>query len=301
SLSVTALVLFLQGLERRSVMLALASGLVAGLAAQTKYTGLLLPPLFLAAAWIAPIGQKQQRPTLRVRVLFGMLACVVAALIFVSWEALIRRKYGESHFGFATGEHTFSWQEKRHLFLPMLILLGGLLPPAAMLGLAGLTKNRRWLLPPVVILTAAYLALTLVPIRESIWIDLPDKKPVASGIFGLLGGLSILVLIAVVARQLFRLSRFHSFDLAQWMKRLRFSRDLWFLLLWLLIETAGYLAMTPFPACRRLIGFTLVAMLLAGRLVSRTCRSSDGRKIVWLAVIAGLPLGLFYAGIDLAD
>src|SRR5262249_2049896 len=65
--------------------------------------------------------------------------------------------------------------------------------------------------------------------------------------------------------------------------------------------TAGFLAMTPFPASRRLIGFTLVSTLVAGRLVSRSCRSQRRRKIVWLAVLPGAALGLFFASIDLAD
>jgi hypothetical protein len=40
----------------------------------------------------------------------------------------------------------------------------------------------------------------------------------------------------------------------------------WFLLAWLLLELAGYFAVSPFPAARRVTGLLLVFTLLAGRL-----------------------------------
>src|SRR5262249_23183712 len=145
ALSLTSLVLFLSALEQRSVVVAILAGVVAGLAAQTKYTGLLLPPVLLGAAFFSPIRNRVSGPALPLRVLFGTLACGAAALVFISWEAFIRSKYGESHFLYALGPTTESWRErlefylaKWRLLLPMLILLGGLLPPAALLGCAGL-------------------------------------------------------------------------------------------------------------------------------------------------------------------
>jgi hypothetical protein len=309
ALSTTALVLFLRALEQKSVLRAILAGAAAGLATQTKYTGLLILPLFVGAAAFAPIPKHRAAPSLLFRVMLTVLGCAIAGLMFAGWEALVERKYGESHFLVALGTSEGTWKEKLlaylgkwRLLLWMLILSGGLLPPAAILGFVGFWKERRWLLlVPVTILLGAYVALILIPIRESIWIGQTNQRPVASWIFGSLGGLSIFVLFLVIARQVLRLSRFSPFTLAQWLSRLRWSRSLWFLLFWLLIETAGFLAMTPFPACRRLIGFTIVATLLAGRFLSRTCRTEYRKRIVWLAVIPGVILGVFYAGIDLAD
>jgi len=306
TLCMTALVLFLRALERKSLLGALAAGVVAGLATQTKYTGLLMPPVLVGAAILAPIRCRKSWPSLIWRVLFAALACAAAAIIFIGWEEFVQWKYGESHFLFALGPSPESWKKKLdvylakwRLLLPMLILLGGLLPPAALLACAGLVKEWRWLLVPIEIIVASYAALILIPIQESIWAG--TEVPLTSSILGTLGGLSILVLALVALRQLVRLHSCRALIEMQWWTRLRLSPELWFLLFWLLIELAGFLAMTPFPASRRLIGFTLVATVLAGRLVSRTCRSRAERKTVWLAIAPGIALGLFFAGIDAAD
>jgi 4-amino-4-deoxy-L-arabinose transferase-like glycosyltransferase len=306
ALSVSALVLFLRAFERKSLVGALAAGVVAGLAAQTKYTGLLMPPVLVAAALFSPIRCRKSGPTLPWRILFAALACTAAALVFTGWETFVRWKYGESHFLYALGPSPESWQEKLdfylakwRLLLPMLILLGGLLPPAAIIGYAGLLRDRRWLFIPVALLIAAYTALIVVPVRESAWSG--TEAPFASWILGTLGGSSILVLMLAVFRQLFRLYACRAPVWKRWWTRLRLSPAVWFLSFWLLIEMAGFLAMTPFPASRRLFGFTLVATVIAGRLVSRTCRRRERKKTVWFAVVPGIALGLFFAVIDVAD
>jgi len=305
SFSLTALALFLHGLERCSVKWALLAGLLAGLAAQTKYTGMLVLPVFLGAALLCWRRPAPQRTKWIRRMTLGILACILAASVFVSWETFTWWKYGESHFLFAFHDNDHdSWLDKWRWAMPMIVLLGGLAPPAALLGLAGLHRNRSLLCAAVGIVLAAYLALILIPIRESVWFEPYPPIRAASIVFGTLGCLSIFALALAVLRQLVRWSRSWRWP--------RFSPNLWFLLYWWLIETIGYFAMTPFPACRRLMGWTLVATLIAGRLISRSCRTplsprwGDGGKpsrhtFVWLAAIPGICLGLFYAGIDLAD
>src|SRR5438094_9690292 len=65
---------------------------------------------------------------------------------------------------------------------------------------------------------------------------------------------------------------------------------------WVLIEVAGYFALTPFPAARRVIGFTIVFGILAARLVSRIRRIRPDRAPPrWLLPYAVAISGLFMA------
>src|SRR5207253_3104362 len=68
--------------------------------------------------------------------------------------------------------------------------------------------------------------------------------------------------------------------------------------LWLGLEAAGAVALTPFPAVRRVLGVLVVATLLVGRLASHTYRRP---RLVYGLTAGGVGLGLlFYAG-DLRD
>jgi hypothetical protein len=75
----------------------------------------------------------------------------------------------------------------------------------------------------------------------------------------------------------------------------------WFLVLWLGLEVAGYFALTPFPAVRRVMGIIVVATLLTGRLASRTCPTPAGRALLRGVAGAGIALGLVFLGVDILD
>jgi hypothetical protein len=74
--------------------------------------------------------------------------------------------------------------------------------------------------------------------------------------------------------------------------------DDWFLALWLGLEAGGFLALSPFPAVRRVMGTVVVLTLLAGRLASRTCRHGPRRQLVRVAVALGVLLGLLFWAVD---
>jgi hypothetical protein len=291
-------------------------------------------PLFFCAAVLWRKRTVGKRTPFLPRIGLGLLACGLAVGIFVAWEMFIAHKYGESHFLYALRQKNDaenSWEFKKLLVPPMLFLIGGLAPPAALLALTafalGLGNIRAMVYadPPstrfsVLVLAVAgalavlgptllvtvYLLLMLIQIPESAWAGSdPNMRP-ASTIFGILGGLSLLALLAAALWQLLRLSQ-------PW-RWLRFSPGLWLLLCWIMIETLGYFAMTTFPASRRLMTWSVVAIFLAARLLSRSCRfgstmpseagdESRGRSrvLIWLATIPGICLGFFYAGIDIAD
>jgi hypothetical protein len=81
-----------------------------------------------------------------------------------------------------------------------------------------------------------------------------------------------------------------------------FSRRIeWFLLLWFGLEVAGYFALTPFPAVRRVMGVVVVGTLVLGRLASRTCRSHSQRQTVAAVAGVGLALGLVFYVVDYCD
>jgi hypothetical protein len=74
-----------------------------------------------------------------------------------------------------------------------------------------------------------------------------------------------------------------------------------FLVGWLLIEVGVAVAITPFPAARRVIGVTLVMALLAARASSRVGRLHPTRRAPrWLLPLT-VAAGVAVAGIDTLD
>ncbi len=81
----------------------------------------------------------------------------------------------------------------------------------------------------------------------------------------------------------------------------RCRRDDLFLVCWLLLELAGYFALSPFPAARRVMGLIVVSTLLAGRLAARSYAASPRRTWVRLASVLGVVFGLAFYGVDWRD
>jgi hypothetical protein len=117
----------------------------------------------------------------------------------------------------------------------------------------------------------------------------PIQVRLGEALFWLLGLLFWVVLASVVRRLLGRRAAG------------RPRREVWFLVLWLAVETGGYFVLTPFPAVRRLMGLVVVTTLLTGRLAARTCRPAAERQAVWAVAFGGMMLGLLFWGVDLRD
>ena len=127
ALSLAAIVLFLDAVRTDSLSLSAASGVLCGLALETKYTALsTLAVLFLAAALS---GRWRLWP----------VAVLVAAHVFLTWEILIAFLYGESHFLLSLSQQPAPTTEIKLAILSFLpSYLGGLAGSILLLGLAAL-------------------------------------------------------------------------------------------------------------------------------------------------------------------
>jgi hypothetical protein len=71
-----------------------------------------------------------------------------------------------------------------------------------------------------------------------------------------------------------------------------------FLVLWLALELAGYIAISPFPAVRRIMGTTIAATLLIGYLADQSPLGPRRRKVLNILTVATSLLGLGLLGVD---
>jgi hypothetical protein len=266
ALGLGALVTLMAACDRHSWLLASVAGLIAGLAMQTKYTGCVALAAMLAYA------------ALTKRIALGLLVLVPAVAVFVSWEGFVALRYGESHFlhGLLLADKIIV--DKLLLVPGFVTLLGGVAPAVALLGLVALGADRRQVMAAAAVTACGLILLAVAPASTSVG---PDLSVVLFCVFGA----AVCLVLTNVAR---RASR-------PWGSAERF------LLLWAVMELVGYLALSPYPAVRRLLEFLVVATLLVGRLASGSVQSHAQRALVRATAAGGVVLGLFYYGLDLGE
>jgi len=284
ALETSALALMLRAVRRDHLTTALAAGLLAGLACQTKYTGAIVVPVMVGAA------------VLRRRWLLAFAAASVAACVFLGWETFTHAQYGLSHFLTALGNSSAVSEERPWLALSALTLLGGLGPPVVLIGLAALFRRPLIVAIGAAAVLATYAAIALVPdSMHSLWI--PPELKVGSGftreLFFAWGAVVLLALVIILGRSILR-GRFRS-------PRCVARRKFLILAAWLLLEWLGYAAMTPFPAARRILGAYVVMTMLFGALAAMTCRNRRGRASVRIAVATMSLVGILFAVVDILD
>jgi hypothetical protein len=291
ALSLSALVVFLSACERNSVGRAVLAGLCAGLAAQTKYTGLLAPGVLLLCALRA-----RQRG-------LWLIAAAVFGLVFVSWEGWTALLYGESHFLHHL-RGTVPGATDKAPWLSLAMILGGVASAQLLLNLQALGVRRRFFLLTAGLVALGFLLLLyggephlwrlrwqgLLFRPSSPWtIRLSREIVILGGLGWLFGGT-----LAAVA---WRLGRGRGL-----LRSCRATdRDTAFLIGWLVLEVVGYFALTPFPAVRRVLGVVVVGTLLAGRLASLTCRSAPTRPGLCGIAALSLVLGVAFYLVDRRD
>jgi hypothetical protein len=288
ALGLFALTVFMHSEERSLPSLALASGLVAGLAMQTKYTTCLMPVVFLVHAYL--LG----------KVRYALLAGVAAVLVFTSWEMVIGRLYGESHFFHHLKEADIVSPQRYLLTLQLLNALGALLPGLTFLSLAAVEAKAKTITTVFAATLLGYLAVLCVPERLSAYQwrlgTLSGRVQLESAIFGGLGALTVVAFLLLACRTVRPRWR----EIVQQRHGIKNSSD-WFLIAWLALETMSYFMISPFPAVRRVLGIVVVATLLAGRLLSRMWPVEQRNRLVPAVIFGTLALGFAYYGLDVRE
>lgn len=297
ALSLCALNLLFRAVERESYRLATCAGLVCGLALETKYTAFITAALMLLYA------------LLHRRTRFGLLAGVLAALVFALVEGLTAFKYGHSHFLYQSEIYGSVNLFKKYLYLapPLLTIAGAVFPALTLAGLLALRARARTIRKLTAVVACGYLLVACVPERYA---TLDGNFPFDEGRLTLahfvyaLFGLMFYGTLGVVVRRLCRLPArdgWRQIKARDLYARLQKYRVEYFLLLWLAAEVAGYFVLSPIPAVRRFLGLQVAATLLVGRLASRTCRTPERKSLLRFVAGVGVALALLFYTVDLRD
>ncbi len=294
-LGLTAIALFIRSCRNSSWHLALASGFIAGLAMQTKYTALLVPPT------IALFGLTHRRtPGVRL----AALAIAAAILVFSGWELFLAAKYGRSHFLFHVRDQQSSIEsgngslasyikDKAYLIAPLTGYLGCLGIGNGLLAAFALGLPRRVIAIVTALWTIGFAWIALTPGHWNI-LSLPDNRDISliSAFWQFSGAL---FLLGVAGSSLVLAVRFRGGI------KIRSNADALFLAGWLLIELGGYFALTPFGAARRVIGLVVVGGFIAIRAVNRISRIRVKRKPGPSVTAFAITVGAIVAAIDTLD
>jgi 4-amino-4-deoxy-L-arabinose transferase-like glycosyltransferase len=296
ALGLAAIVLFIRSTERSSWHLAVASGLVTGLAMQTKYTALLIPP---AIGWFGITHWRASGLKL------SAIAVATALVVFSGWESLLVAKYGRSHFAFHVSDQQSSMasesrslnefiQEKSYLVPPLTGYLGCLGIGNGLLAIAALGLPRRAVVTIAFIWSAGFCWIIFTPSHWSM-IFIPQMAIDTSFVSTFWQTSGALVLLSLVVAALLLTIRVRN--------RLGFrcNQDSLFLAGWLLIELGGYFALTPFGAARRVIGLVVVGGFLTSRLMNRLGRIHPNRHGSRWIIAFPIAIAVAVAAIDTLD
>lgn len=277
-----AIVIFLLASDRESLSLAALAGLVVGIAAQTKYNGLVAVGVILLHSFLF----KRYR--------LGIVAAVTAAAFFLCWEAFIYFSAGRSHF--LAQSQTYGsvnlMAKYAYLAWPIVTIMGAVAPFFMLLALVALGVKRNVIVMVAIGITTGFLLIAFLPERFQSWGA--NRYGLANFIFSVWGAGFFASLLFVISR-VTRVSRNVTEYLSAWPE----YRIEWFLAGWWLIEIVGYFVLSPIPAVRRVLLLLVVSTLLVGRLLAQStpARAALVRWTAWGSIALGL---LFYA-IDFND
>jgi hypothetical protein len=277
ALGLSALVVFMKGVDRNREWLILGAGLTAGLAMQTKYTAFVVPGAMLAYGLVR--GRLRQ----------GLTVATVAAVVFAAWEVVTVFLYGESSFLCNLHQQDRNPTKYLHLALPLLTLMGGVAPALGLFGLAALGARRGAIIAAMIVIALAFGSVLFIPEAYATLTSHMTVTHAALGVLGLFWAASGLAVG-------FKLVRRHG----RWLVPGEGSEE-WFLILWLLLELAGYFVLSPFAAVRRVMGIYVVGTLVVGRVAERLARQERRPKLIGMIAASGLALGGLYYCVDLCE
>ncbi|QVL34416.1 hypothetical protein KIH39_11065 [Telmatocola sphagniphila] len=290
-LDIPALALGLTGIrvlwDAKSDYKAILSGLITGLAMQTKYTAFSIPCILLLMGLF--IGSLR----------CSILAITTAAALFCGWELYVYRIYGHSHFLFHALAQNDSLQgvffeEKWKLALALIGNLGGLFAVPSLVGWLALGFGKRF----------AYIGLGLIGLYVLALIGFPDSiyvlKTGDEEEHGRLTINSLSLMCLGTSSALAVLGSAFKLGISQRPDAANRSLDR-FLILWLFVELGCYFALTPFPASRRLMGLVVIGTLVCLRAFQLRFGALPKPNCLRYVVAAAVVIGFFFAFVDLMD
>ena len=290
ALILCSVAVFLRAADQNSLLLATLAGGVGGIAAQTKYNGLVVVPVIL---WYALISRKL-RP--------GLIAAFAVLSVFLSWEGFITWSAGRSHFLAQSQVYGSVNLLAKYAYLawPLVTIMGAVAPALTGLALVALRASKRTIIVCGALVCLGYLLLAFVPEQYQIL----TRDPVTSEarlrlawlIFSVYGA-TLATTLGVVLWRLTGLSR----GLSTLVRERRRYQAEFFLLGWLAIEIVAYFGFSPIPAVRRVLGLLVVSTLIIGRLATQTCQPPERRSLVRKVAFAGMTLGLLFYVVDFHD
>lgn len=281
ALALLGLATFFTACERASAARAVAAGLLVGLAMQTKYTG--------ATALAAILVQGALHGRLRL----ALAAAAAGAGLFWGWEALMVLRYGGSHlvnallsivpyrYGASAGG-SLVWSAG------FVTLVGALAPAVGLLGAAALGVRARALGAAALAIAAGFAAIACFPAAAIPVVEAWPRfraVPAEQWLFTVLGLATVASVAAAAARSLRQGGALEDRLLAAW----------------LAIEIAGFAVLSPYLAARRVLGASLVALLLCGRAALVALGPQAALRALRVPLALGAALGLLYAASDFAD
>ncbi len=278
ALAAASLVLLLRACDAGGTGLALAAGLVAGAAAQTKYPAVLV----LGAGLMHAVAARRAR--------VALVAGAAAAAVFAGWELFLAARYGSSHFLLALARDPYAAVKPPLPWLVgLLSVLGATSPGLLALALTALGAPRRLLVAGAAASFAAVASVALLPRApvSGIQGELPNLASPAPELFVFvpLGAALAGLATAAVARSRVR---------GGWA-----SGDA-LLLSWVALAVAAFFALPPFVAVRRVVSLGVALTAALGRAAARR-GAEEVRRGVWIAAGASAATGLLFATADLLD
>lgn len=290
ALGLSALAIFLKALDSKTPRWrwVLLAGLLAGLAAQTKYTGTTATASILLYA----ILHRRWRE--------GAVAAAIAIAIFVGWEAYLSHVYGRTHFllHLEQRESTMTFERKLGMIGPLIGVLGSLTPAMISLLLLASRYRRSIVLGSLGLMVFGFLFMALVPESLGLFYRHPtrvnNEVSISTIVAGVNGAVFTFLMVGVIGYLGWR----------GWSKRRpkpRFGSANFFLVGWLLIELVAYFPLSPFAAARRAMGIIVVSTMLTGRLLNLTDRRQVHQNLVSAIALFGVGLGVLFAWTDYRD
>jgi hypothetical protein len=288
ALSLGAIVVYLRASERNSFLLASLAGLVAGIAAQTKYNGLVAPGVMLVHSFIFR------------KLRLAGLAAMIAGLFFVSWEGFIVLTAGRSHFLAQSQTYGSVNPLAKYAYLawPLVTIMGAVAPFLTLIALFALGIRRKTLLLVAVVVLLGYTAIAFAPARLQTFgrtYHTPEAGLTLAHIVFSVYGIAFFGSLLLVTRNLVAPSTGSRRLQTAWREH---QSDL-FLAGWWAIEIVAYFGLSPIPAVRRVLSLLVVSTLLIGRLAAMTL--GTGSIAVRRAAFGSMLLGLLFYAVDFRD